>query len=62
MNAPRAESMNPDSAGAIAAKSEEQTFHSEANRLLLLSGQHTSVLCSCIQFHDNGLPRTKKDF
>jgi hypothetical protein len=35
--------LTPDSAVAIAAKSEQQTLHSEANRLLLLSGQHTSV-------------------
>ena len=41
--------MNPDSAVAIAAKSEEQTFHSEANGLLPLSGQHASVLRLCIQ-------------
>jgi hypothetical protein len=53
--------MNPDSAVAISAKSEEQTFHNEANRVLPLSGQRTSVRRLCIQIHDNGLPRTKKD-
>jgi hypothetical protein len=40
---------NPNSAVAVAAKSEEQTFHSEANGLVPLSGQHTSVLCLCSQ-------------
>ena len=57
VNGPRAsvstgkleESFIPDSAVAIDAKSEEQIFHSEANRLLPLSRQHTSVLRLCIQ-------------
>jgi hypothetical protein len=40
---------NPNSAVAVAAKSEEQTFHSEANGLVPLSGQHTAVLCLCSQ-------------
>jgi hypothetical protein len=40
---------NPNSAVAVGAKSEERTFHSEANGLLSLSGQHTSVLCLCSQ-------------
>jgi hypothetical protein len=52
---------NPDSAVGVAAKSEEQTFHSEANGLLPLSGQHTLVLCFLAGFHNNALPMTKKD-
>jgi len=42
-------SLNPDSAVATAAKSEEQTFHSEANRLVLLSGQRAAVVRLWIQ-------------
>jgi hypothetical protein len=40
---------SPNSVVAVAAKREEQTFHSEANGLLPLSDQHTSVLCLCSQ-------------
>jgi hypothetical protein len=58
----RGTAFNPDSAVATAAKSEEQTFHSEANKLLPLSGQHTPVDCLVSKFHDDGLPRTKKDY
>jgi len=36
--------LNPDSAVAIDAKSEERTFRSEANGLLPLSGHRSSVV------------------
>jgi hypothetical protein len=45
----RLRSFNPNSAAATVAKSEEQTFHGEANGFLPLIGHRSSVLCVHIQ-------------